>query len=115
MAFFDTYPNDSFPHPWRWPLTYGNIHQLLLYGAIGATLCGIGLRIFVLDRTRAANKIGALLFWLAVIATLVQAALVIAQPTATRFGGITERIIVVATLLWVIGFCASDKDHGRSA
>lgn len=100
MPFCDTYPNDGIVRP-MWPLTAGNVHQLLLYAAIGSALLGIVIQNY---RRRCPMPETSLLLF-AAIATGVQTYLVAdSQATGrmTYFGGITERIIVVAMLAWVM-------------
>ena len=103
MTFFDTDANVE-------PIVksmHGNVHQILLDVAIGATLLGI---VWVLStrtqpRTRVRYESGFV--GAAISATLVQACLVLPAELghrASQFGGITERIIVIATLGWVWSF-----------
>jgi len=99
MTLLDTYPNDGVQRP-KWPLTPGNAHQLLLYLAIGATLVGMAVH----ARRSQWPRIDRVLLLLAVCATAVQTYLVAvsqAHGQMTHFGGVTERVIVAATLVWV--------------
>lgn len=112
MAFFDTDPNDGRIYPMHFPPTPGNMHQVLLMVAMGATLLGISLRVFWFQskQTRR-SKYEAFLFGAALCSTVIQTFLsqiADTNHTMTRFGGITERIIVIATLTWVISFCSRD-------
>jgi hypothetical protein len=112
MAFLDTDPNDGRVYPMRFPPTHGNMHQLLLFVAMGATLIAIALRVFLYDPPKARRgKLEAVLFGAALSATSVQfflSSIADANHVMTRFGGITERIIVVTIMAWVISFCLRD-------
>lgn len=106
MPILDTNPNDGLSQGMKWPPTPGNLHQLALYLAIGAALLGMGL-----SRARGARRMRpSFLFGVAILATAAQTGLVAASHAvhqATRFGGVTERTIVVAMLCWVIATCVS--------
>lgn len=103
MTFFDTDPNSPI-HPTNWPTLHGVVHQGCLYVAMSAGLVGMGLHLFREDRSRG----GAAILSVAGIATIIQTALVAqTQGKMTLYGGLTERIIVCAVLVWVIGFCAN--------
>jgi hypothetical protein len=111
MPFLDTDPNDGRSYHFSWPLTAGNLHQLSLYVAIGATLFGIGLSVYRQHRRKRGEL---LLLGVAVLATIVQAILIATSHAAgemTRFGGITERIIVGAMLAWVVLFATHNYDR----
>ena len=102
MSILDTDPNDGRPFRMSWPPTHGNLHQVALYIAIGATLAGMA---FALGRLRPSSGQGFLLI-VAIGATMIQALLVTisqVQGGMTHFGGVTERIVVGAMLLWVLG------------
>jgi hypothetical protein len=114
MPFLDSDPNDGRSSGMNWPLTHGNLHQLMLYLAIGSTLLGIGLRVFRYASNRnPRRRLEAAFFAVAIVATIVQFFLVAAsesQHQMTRFGGVTERVIVVAMLAWVISFCCRAEE-----
>jgi hypothetical protein len=105
MTFFDTDPIDGKRYGFQWPLTHGNMHQLLLYVAMGAVLAGIALTARHDSGSGKRRHFEMFLLGLAVLATVVQTVLVtISRDTMTYFGGLTERVIVVATLAWVVSF-----------
>ncbi|HVT11456.1 MAG TPA: DUF998 domain-containing protein [Fimbriimonadaceae bacterium] len=100
MAFFDTDPNLPV-HPQGWPTLHGAVHQGCLYIAMSAGLVAMALN----SKRHLADLrlIGA-----AGVATAIQTVLVAgSQGKMTLYGGVTERIIVAATLLWVIRYCST--------
>jgi hypothetical protein len=107
MAFFESDPNDGLHTSMSWPPTAGNVHQILLYLAIGGALLGM---LSSATGRRAGSRLEWALVGAAICATLIQTWLVAISTQRhemTRFGGITERIIVVAVLLWVLTSAAS--------
>lgn len=104
MTFFDSDPNDGRHLGMSWPLSAGNIHQLLLYVAIGGTLLGM-----VIETRRSSLIQSRLWMWvavaLAIFATAAQTMLVWQSHerlSMTYYGGITERLVVGAMLIWVV-------------
>jgi hypothetical protein len=103
MALFNSDPNDGLHTSMAWPLTAGNVHQILLYVAIGGAL--LGMLSSAIRRNESGSKLEWPLVGTAIGATLLQTWLVslsTQRHEMTRFGGITERIIVAAVLLWVL-------------
>jgi hypothetical protein len=102
MMFFDSDPNDGIHTGMSWPLTPGNVHQVLLYTAIGGALLGM------LSSTmmrRGSSRVESALTLIAIGTTAIQAVFVamsIANHEMTRFGGLTERVVLLAVLAWVI-------------
>ena len=130
MPFADTYANNGYRYDLNWPYEAGEWHQIGLYAAIGAALLGIALHVF---RSRNSTSSEAALLGAAVSATIVQI-FVVAVGTSklvyasagslpgpiVTFGGVTERVIVVTMLAWVISFCLrraevpGEERHGIS-
>ncbi|HWA84108.1 MAG TPA: DUF998 domain-containing protein [Fimbriimonadaceae bacterium] len=111
MALFDTDPNLPV-HPEQWPTFHGLVHQGCLYVAMSAGLVAMALPSVRPGR----NIVDLSLLGMAGLATAIQTVLVAeSQGKMTLYGGITERIIVAATLLWVIRYCraCSVKDTIR--
>lgn len=108
MMFFNTDPNDGRIFRILLPPTPGNWHQIALYVAIGATLLGMAAAELRGDRgSRSDGWKRQSLLGVAVVATGIQTGLVawsVSERTMTRYGGITERIVVSATLAWVLLF-----------
>lgn len=115
MAFFNTDPNDGKDYPFRWPLSAGNVHQLLLYAAIGATIAGMALQtIWLADPARRRRLLELSLLAVTIAATAIQVGLVARSlPGKTYYGGVTERIVVVAMLGWVLSYCARASNPAR--
>lgn len=110
MTFFDTDPNLPI-HPAIWPTLHGIVHQVCLYAAMSAGLLGIGLHIFRRDKSWS----GPAIFSVAILATIVQTVLVAeTQNKMTLYGGLSERVVVAAVIVWVIRFCALRQfDHTK--
>ncbi|HTQ08684.1 MAG TPA: DUF998 domain-containing protein [Fimbriimonadaceae bacterium] len=99
MILFDTDPNDGRPIRFLWPPTAGNLHQIALYVAIGGALSGMVLA------WRNASALQRLCLSVSAVATAVQVCLVAVSQAChemTHFGGITERLVVLAMLAWAI-------------
>jgi hypothetical protein len=101
MTFFDTEPNGIPITHMTWPPTPSQVHKLLLYVALATVLLGMALHSH--DQTKPKRSPMLALFGIAAVATAVQTYLIAvskSQEQPTQFGGITERVVVLATLAW---------------
>jgi len=111
MTFFDSDPNDGRSYRIFWPPTAGNLHQIALYLAIGATLAGM-VFCWRLRGSRRSIIVQRSSLIVAACATVIQTILVAisqAHHAMTSYGGITERIVVLAMVIWVIASRESGK------
>lgn len=110
MTFCNTDPNDGRGYAIVWPPTIGNWHQIFLYAGMGGALSGMALWVCWVDTSSdRRSRFEAALLGAAICSTIVQMFLVAssdATKTMTRFGGVTERIVLVCSLAWVISYCA---------
>lgn len=100
MVALDTNSNDG-RAPWMsWPPSAANLHQVALYVTLGACVLAIA-RDARLTRARLVRFCSAFAF----VAVGLQLALVTfygSRSEMTRFGGLTERAIVVVLAVWAL-------------
>ncbi|MFN8139180.1 MAG: DUF998 domain-containing protein [Fimbriimonadales bacterium] len=109
----DTDPNDGRHYDFHWPLTPGNVHQICLTVAIGATIIGMALATFWREKASASRYMfEAALLAVLILATVIQFIVVLQgyrNFAPVQYGGFTERVIVLATFGWVISYCSRAK------
>lgn len=113
MMHNDTDPNDGRHYDFRWPLTPGNVHQICLTVAIGATIIGMALATFWREKASSSRTNSeAALFAVLILATVTQFIVVFLgyrNFAPVQYGGLTERVIVLTTFGWVISYCTRAK------